>query len=47
MELKDRGLMWLSILPQALLRTAKRGGKAGIGLVAHRFNLSAKGDWGD
>ena len=42
----DRGLMWLSFLPQALLRKSKRGGRAGRGLVAQRFNLLSNGDWG-
>ena len=34
----DRALMWLCFLPQALLRQAKRRGKAGRKLVAQRFN---------
>ena len=42
----ERGLKWLLIIPKALLRTAKRGGKAGKGLLAKRFNCLARGDWG-
>ena len=42
----ERGLKWLLILPKALLRTAKRGGKAGKGLLAKRFNCLVRGDWG-
>ena len=34
----DRALMWLSFLPQALLVKARRGGRAGRGNVAFRFN---------
>ena len=42
----DRALMWLCFLPQALLRQAKRGGKAGRKLVVQRFNSLVKGDCG-
>ena len=38
--------MWLTFLPQALLRQPKRVGKPGRGLVAQRFNHLVKGDWG-
>ena len=43
---QDRALMWLCFLPQALLRKAKRGGRAGRKLVAQRFNSLVNGDWG-
>ena len=42
----DRALMGLSYLLLALLRKARRGGKAGIGNVACRFNYVGRGDWG-
>ena len=42
----DRALMWLSFLPQALLRKARRGGRAGRGNVAQRFNCLSRNDWG-
>ena len=42
----NQALMWLMFLPQALLRKPRRGGKAGRGLVAQRFNSLARGDWG-
>ena len=45
-EDEERALMWFCFLPQALLRKAGRGGKAGRGQVARRFNTLAKEDWG-
>ena len=42
----DCALMWFCFLPQALLRKGNRGGKAGRGQVARRFNTLGKGDWG-
>ena len=41
-----RALKWLCVLPQALLRSAHRGGESGRGLVAQRFNSLVRGDWG-
>ena len=45
-EETDMALMWMMFLPQSLLRRPHRGGKAGRGLVALRFNALARGDWG-
>ena len=42
----DRALKWFLLLPQAFLRTAPKGGQAGRGLVASRFNALTKDDWG-
>ena len=43
----ERGLKWLCLLPQLLLRSARRGGKPGRGNVARRFScLSVARDWG-
>ena len=43
----ERGLKWLCLLPQLLLRSARRGGKPGRGNVARRFScLSVGRDWG-
>ena len=43
----ERGLKWLCLLPQLLLRSARRGGKPGRGNVARRFScLSMARDWG-
>ena len=43
----ERGLKWLLILPKAVFRQGKRGGKAGKGLVSKRMNCLVKGDWGE
>ena len=42
----ERGLKWLLIIPKAVFRQRKRGGKAGRGLMAKRINCLVKGDWG-
>ena len=42
----ERGLKWLLIIPKAVFRQSKRGGKAGKGLIAKRINCLVKGDWG-
>ena len=43
----ERGLKWLLMLPQLLLRKARRGGQPGRGNVAKRFNsLALHQDWG-
>ena len=42
----ERGLKWLLIIPKAVFRQGRRGGKAGKGLIARRINLLIKGDWG-
>ena len=42
----NQALMWFCFLPQALLRKNPRGGKAGRGQTARRFNTLAQGDWG-
>ena len=42
----ERGLKWFLILPKALFRQGRRGGKAGKGLVARRMNLHVREDWG-
>ena len=42
----ERGLKWFLILPKALFRQGRRGGKAGKGLVARRINMLVRGDWG-
>ena len=41
-----RALKWMCFLPQALLRKPSRGGRAGRGLVAKRFNALVVQDWG-
>ena len=44
----NRALKWWLILPQALLRQSKRGGKKGQGAasVAAQFQWVVDGDWG-
>ena len=42
----ERALKWFLILPQALFRQGKRGGKAGKGLVGQRMNCLVQNDWG-
>jgi hypothetical protein len=42
----ERGLKWLLILPKALFRQGRRGGKAGKGLISQRINTLIRGDWG-
>ena len=42
----ERGLKWLLILPKALFRQGRRGGKAGKGLISQRINSLIRGDWG-
>ena len=42
----DQALEWFCFLPQALLRKPCRGGRAGRGQVARRFNTLSQGDWG-
>ena len=44
--LLERALKWFLILPKALWRQGRRGGKAGKGLVAQRVNCLVRGDWG-
>ena len=39
-------LQWLSFLPQALLRTPRRGGRSGRGAVNARFTALANREWG-
>ena len=39
-------MKWLLIIPKAVFRQRRRGGKAGKGLVAKRINCLVKGDWG-
>ena len=46
-EQKNRALMWIMFLPQALLRKPTQGGKAGRGQVRKRFRCLQRGDWGD
>lgn len=47
-EARTRALLWFLILPQALLRQAKRGGRKGqnAASVARRFDCVREGDWG-
>ena len=42
----ERGLKWFLIIPKALFRQGRRGGKAGKGLLARRVNCLVNGDWG-
>ena len=42
----ERALKWFLILPQALFRQGRRGGKAGKGLVGQRMNCLVLNDWG-
>ena len=42
----ERGLKWLLILPKAVFRQGRRGGKAGKGMVAQRINCLVREDWG-
>ena len=42
----ERALKWFLIIPKAIFRQSRRGGKAGKGLVAKRVNCLVKGDWG-
>ena len=42
----ERALKWFLVLPQALFRQGRRGGKAGKGLVAQRMNCLVRDDWG-
>ena len=44
---RDRALMWLGFLSQALLRKPVRGGRAGRREVAKRFECVNHGDWGN
>ena len=41
----ERGLKWFLILPKAVFREGKRGGKAGRGLINQRMNCLVRGDW--
>ena len=43
---KERALKWFCFLSQGLLRTPRRGAKAGRGAVAKRFRAVVQGDWG-
>ena len=46
-EETTQALMWWCFLPQALLRKPSRGGRAGRGIVATRFNtLGQERNWG-
>ena len=40
----ERALKWLLILPKALFRQGRRGGKAGKGLIAKRVNYLVNGN---
>ena len=42
----ERGLKWFLILPKAVFRQARRGGKAGRGQITRRVNCLVRGDWG-
>ena len=43
----ERGLKWLTMLPQLLLRAPRRGGQPGRGDIARRFScLSVRQDFG-
>ena len=42
----ERGLKWFLILPKAVFRQARRGGKAGRGQITRRVNCLIRGDWG-
>ena len=42
----ERGLKWFLILPKALFRQGRRGGKAGKGLISQRINALIRDDWG-
>ena len=44
---RDRALMWLGFLSQALLRKPVWGGRAGRREVAKRFECINHGDWGN
>ena len=46
-EEMDRALKWWFFLPQALLRQAQRGGRAGVGQIRKRFNSVINGDFGE
>ena len=43
---KERALKWFCFLSQGLLRTPRRGSRAGRGAVAKRFRAVTLGDWG-
>jgi hypothetical protein len=43
---KERALKWLCFLSQGLLRTPRRGSRAGKGAVAKRFRAVVQGNWG-
>ena len=45
-EALDRALKWWFFIPQALLRKAVRGGRAGMGLVKKRFDCIIADDYG-
>jgi hypothetical protein len=42
----ERGLKWFLILPKAVFRQARRGGKAGKGQIRRRVNCLVRDDWG-
>ena len=42
----ERGLKWFLILPKAVFRQARRGGKAGKGQMRRRVNCLVRDDWG-
>ena len=42
----ERALKWFIILPRALFRQCRRGGKAGKSLVGQRINCLVREDWG-
>ena len=44
---KERALKWMAFLSQGLLRTPRRGAKAGRGAVAKRFLAVSQGEWGN
>ena len=43
---RERALKWICFLSQGLLRTPRRGKRAGRGAVAKRFRAAVLGDWG-
>ena len=44
---KERALKWFCFLSQGLLRTPRRGAKAGKGAIAKRFRAVVQGEWGN
>ena len=42
----ERALKWFLILPKAVFRQARRGGKAGRRQIIRRINCLVRRDWG-